>query len=129
MITEKDLKDLRMKLNSTLVDIKLELGELTDAKGEVKPVDFGSDTESTDDAPEEADETEELTTNTAIANDLKKRLENIENALRKISSEERLPSDGQNKNKFGKCEHCHNNISFEVLKVVPKVQGSLVASH
>ncbi len=109
MITEQQLKDLRQKLDSTLVDIKTELGELEDTKGEVKAVDFGSDTESTDDAPEEADEAEELGTNAAIANGLKERLENIANALRKM-----------NKNEFGKCEHCHGDISLEVLQAAPE---------
>ena len=109
MLTEKNLKDLRLKLDSTLVDIKTELGELEDTKGEVKPVDFGSDIESTDDAPEEADEAEELGTNTAIANGLKARLENIENALKKM-----------NKNEYGKCEKCGMDISYEVLSVDPE---------
>ena len=109
MLTEKNLKDLRQKLDSTLVDIKTELGELEDEKGEAKPVDFGSDVESTDDAPEETDEAEEISTNVAIANGLKERLENIENALRKM-----------NKNEFGKCDHCHEDISLEVLTVAPE---------
>ena len=109
MLTEKNLMDLRAKLDSTLVDIKTELGELADDKGEVKPVDFGGDTESTDDAPEEPDEAEELSTNTAITNGLKERLENIENALRKI-----------NENEYGKCEKCKMDISYEVLKIDPE---------
>ncbi len=109
MLTQQQLDELRIKLDSTLVDIKSELGELEDARGEVKPVDFGNDVESSDDAPEEADETEELGTNTAIASGLKERLENIANALRKM-----------NKNEFGKCEKCSMDIPYEVLKVVPE---------
>ncbi len=120
MLTEKNLKDLRQKLDSTLVDIKTELGELEDEKGEAKPVDFGSDVESTDDAPEETDEAEEISTNAAIANGLKERLENVENALRKMSSKGGLSSEGQNKNEFGKCDHCHEDISLEVLTVAPE---------
>jgi len=108
-LTKQQLEELRAKLDATLVDIKSELGDIEDTKGEVKPVDFGSDVESTDDAPEEADEAEELTTNAAIAGGLKERLENIQNALRKM-----------NKNEYGKCEKCGMEISFELLKVDPE---------
>lgn len=109
MLTTQQLEELRAKLDATLVDIKSELGDIEDPKGEVKPVDFGGDVESTDDAPEEADEAEELETNAAIASGLKERLENVQNALRKMD-----------KGEYGKCEHCGMDIPFELLKVDPE---------
>ncbi len=109
MLTKIQLDELRAKLDATLIDIKSELGEITDVKGELKQPEFGSDTESTDDAPEEADEAEELVTNAAIADGLKARLEDIQNALRKMD-----------KNEYGKCEKCGMAISYEILKTVPE---------
>ena len=109
MLNKNQLEKLRTKLDTTLVDIKTELGELEDPKGEVKPVDFGNDTESTDDAPEEADEAEELSGNAAIVSGLKERLENVQNALRKM-----------NENKYGLCEKCGMEIEETVLEVIPE---------
>jgi RNA polymerase-binding transcription factor DksA len=108
-LTKEQLEELRAKLDATLVDIKSELGEIADEKGEVKNPEFGSDVESTEDLPEEADEAEEFATNIAIASGLKSRLEDIEHALRKI-----------NKNEYGKCEKCGMDIDYETLQAVPE---------
>ena len=108
-LTKQQLDELRAKLDATLVDIKSELGEITDDKGEVKNPDFGSDVESTEDLPEEADEAEEFATNIAISSGLKSRLEDIEQALRKI-----------NAGTYGTCEKCKMAIPYEVLDAVPE---------
>ncbi len=109
MLNQNQLDELRGKLDATLVDIKEELGEIETDKGELKHPDFGSDTESSEDLPEEADEAEELATNAAIANGLKIRLEDIQNALRKMD-----------KGDYGKCEKCGMDIDHEVLKINPE---------
>ncbi len=109
MLTKQQLDLLREKLDKTLIDIKEELGEVEDEKGEVKVTEFGSDTESSEDLPEEADEAEELATNIAISSGLKDRLENVQEALRKMDKET-----------YGKCENCGKDIPFEVLEVNPE---------
>lgn len=109
MLTKQQLDLLREKLDKTLIDIKEELGEVEDEKGEVKVTDFGGDVESTEDLPEEADEAEELSTNIAISSGLKDRLENVQEALRKMDKET-----------YGKCENCGKDISFELLEVNPE---------
>lgn len=108
-LTKEQLEELRAKLDATLVDIKSELGEIADEKGEVKNPEFGSDTESTEDLPEEADEAEEFATNIAIAGGLKSRLEDIEQALRKMNAQV-----------YGLCEKCKQDIPYEVLEAVPE---------
>lgn len=109
MLNKEQMDELRARLDATLIDIKEELGEIETDKGELKQPDFGSDTESSEDLPEEADEAEELATNAAIANGLKARLEDIQNALRKM-----------NKNEYGKCEKCGMDIEYEILKINPE---------
>ena len=109
MLTKEQLDLLRTKLDETLISIKEELGDIEDDKGEVKKPDFGNDIESTDDFPEEADEAEEFSTNIAIASGLKDRLENVEEALRKMD-----------KGTYGKCENCGKDIPLEVLEVNPE---------
>ncbi len=108
-LTQEQLNELRSKLDATLVDIKSELGEIADEKGEVKKPEFGSDVESTEDLPEEADEAEEFATNIAISSGLKSRLEDIEQALRKM-----------NAGTYGACEKCKMAIPYEVLQAVPE---------
>lgn len=71
-----------------------------------KPVDFGSETETPD---EEADQTEEMGNQLAIAQDFKNRLENIDLALSKIHSE-----------KYGICEKCGKPIEQEILDIDPE---------
>ncbi len=109
MLTTEQLKELRARLDMTLVDIKEELGEIETDKGEPKMPEFGSDTESSEDSPEEADEAEELATNVAIADGLKARMEDVQNALRKMD-----------KGEYGKCEKCGMDIDYEVLKANPE---------
>ncbi len=108
-LTKKQLDELRTKLDGTLVDIKSELGEIETDKGEMKQPDFGSDVDGNEDLSEEADETEELTADIGIAAGLKERLEDVENALRKMD-----------KGAYGKCEKCGEEISWEVLSAVPE---------
>ena len=75
-------------------------------KREEKPVDFGSDVDGYD---EEADEAEEVGNQLAVANDLKKRLSEIEIALEKIRN-----------GKYGICEKCGRQIEEEILEIDPE---------
>lgn len=108
-LTKQQLDELRAKLDTTLVDIKEELGEIETDKGEIKQPDFGGDVEGNEDLSEEADETEEFSANIAIASGLKERLEDVQNALRKMD-----------KGTYGKCEKCGMDISIDVLLANPE---------
>lgn len=67
--------------------------------------DFGSDV----DVDEETDESEGYGNELAIAQTYKNRLSDIETALEKIKH-----------NKYGACEECNNEISFDLLKIDPE---------
>ncbi len=102
-LTQKEIDALKKKLEATLRDLNKEIVE------DEKPVEFGSDVESTDDAPEEADEAEELSGNAGIAATIRERRDAVEAALRKIAA-----------GKYGACERCTRLIDHEVLAVDPE---------
>lgn len=79
---------------------------LAEIKRDEKPVDFGSDTDHFD---EETDEAEELSNQLAVAQDLKKRLDEIDVALAKIYN-----------GKYGACEQCGKAIEPAVLDIDPE---------
>ncbi len=81
---------------------KLEKEIAEDEKG----VDFGSDIEGGD---EESDEVEERGNRIAVANELKKRLQEIEGALKRIKS-----------GSYGKCLNCEGEISENILDLIPE---------
>jgi len=69
-------------------------------------VDFGADIDGAD---EEADEAEEIGNRAAVTADLKKRLEEIEGALKRIEG-----------GGYGKCLKCGGEISEKILNIVPE---------
>jgi len=99
-MTQEKLKEYKLKLEK---ERTLILGEIKDAE---KPVDFGDDIDHGD---EESDQTEEVGNRLAVAEDLKKRLEDVEEALRKIQE-----------GKYGICEKCGKEIEEEILDIDPE---------
>jgi len=79
---------------------------LAEIKQSEKPVDFGHETENPD---EEIDATEEMGNQMAVADDLKRRLEEVNAALGKI----RVGT-------YGKCEECGKEIEAAVLDIDPE---------
>jgi RNA polymerase-binding transcription factor DksA len=79
---------------------------LREIKDFEKPVDFGSDV---DHGEEKTDEAEELSDRFGEENDLKKRLDAIDEALGKIE-----------KGDYGVCELCGKEIEDEVLDIDPE---------
>lgn len=71
-----------------------------------KPVDFGSGMDHFD---EEADETEEIGNQQAVAQDLKNRLDAIDIALEKIRA-----------GSYGLCEQCKKDIEPVILDIDPE---------
>lgn len=71
-----------------------------------KPQDFGNDV---DDMDEEADEGEAIANRLAMAQALKDRLNEVEQALQKIAA-----------GTYGVCTQCGGQISKEVLDVAPE---------
>ena len=72
-----------------------------------KPVDMGSDVESTFDA--KTDETEEETANAGMVESLKRRAHRVDDALVKME-----------KGKYGSCEKCGKEIEVALLTVDPE---------
>ncbi|MDR3581907.1 MAG: TraR/DksA C4-type zinc finger protein [Candidatus Pacebacteria bacterium] len=79
---------------------------LEEIKQSEKPVDFGEDVDGFE---EETDEAEEIGNQLAVAQDLKRRLDEIDVALSKIHS-----------GTYGKCEKCGKEIESEVLDMNPE---------
>jgi len=102
MIKEKDLQLLKEQLEKEAGELDVEVSRHS------KAPDFGNDSES-DDMSEEADEAEETGNDLGITTSLKERIGEIENALEKM-----------NRNEYGKCESCGEEISLELLKVDPE---------
>ncbi len=98
-----ELAALKQKLDATLRDLNTEIAE------NEKVPEFGSDIESADDAPEEADEAEELSANAGKAAALRERRDAVEAALRKIAE-----------GTYGFCERCSQPIDNAVLGVDPE---------
>lgn len=79
---------------------------LREIKDFEKPVSFGDDVDHFD---EKTDEVEEESNRFGEENDLKKRLDEIDNALQKIEL-----------GNYGACESCKKQIEEEVLDVDPE---------
>jgi RNA polymerase-binding transcription factor DksA len=94
------LKEYKIKLEKERILVS---GEISRAE---KPVDFGSDIDHGD---EKADESEEVGNQLAVAEDLKKRLAEIEIALEKIRT-----------GRYGICENCGEPIEEEILDIDPE---------
>lgn len=101
MLNEKQLQELKEVLEKEAGELEAQLSSVSKTK------DFGSDVET--DFSQEADEAEEFANNLGLQDTLKERLQNIEEALDKMSRGE-----------YGKCENCGKDISFELLKVNPE---------
>lgn len=99
-MNETQLKEYKTKLEKERTLI------LAEIKKEERPVDFGSDI---DHGEEDSDKSEEEGNQLAVANDLKKRLDEIDVALAKIPT-----------GKYGACEHCGKPIEGDVLDVDPE---------
>ena len=102
MINEKDLQLLKEQLEKEAGELDVEVSRHS------KAPDFGDDVEG-EDMAEEADEAEETGNDLGITTSLKERIGEIENALEKM-----------NRNAYGKCESCGEEISLELLKVDPE---------
>ena len=104
MLTEKDIQDLKKKLEKEQEDLVSELQEVR------RPLaaEMGDDV---DHLEEEADETEAFITNQSLDQTFKERLENVKAALFKISQ-----------NKYGYCEKCGHEIELEVLQADPETR-------
>ena len=79
---------------------------LREIKDFEKPVNFGDDVDHFD---EKTDEVEEVSNRFGEENDLKKRLDEIDNALQKIE-----------KGNYGVCESCKKQIEEEILDIDPE---------
>jgi RNA polymerase-binding transcription factor DksA len=79
---------------------------ISEIKQNERPVNFGTDTDHGD---EETDKSEEMGSQMAMAEDLKMRLSEIDEALAKIQS-----------GKYGICETCHKEIEEEILDIDPE---------
>ena len=101
MLTQKDARELKKKLEKTKTDLEKEIHEL-----EEKSPDFGNDT---DHFEEEESETIEHKTQFGIAHELRKRLADVETALEKIQE-----------HTYGKCENCAKEIEIEMLRIDPE---------
>lgn len=102
MLTKEKIAEYKEILEGARKSVLAEIAE------EEKPVDFGADIDSLE---EETDEAEETENKMAAARALKERLNEIEGALKKIEA-----------GRFGICENCGQEISKEVLEVVPESQ-------
>ncbi|HEY4523949.1 MAG TPA: TraR/DksA C4-type zinc finger protein [Candidatus Paceibacterota bacterium] len=101
MLNDTEIATFKQKLEEERKQIELEIKNLE------KSPDFGSDVTELND--EEADEAEEFSTNVGIADTLKIRLREIEDALKKVR--ERT---------YGKCEKCGKDIEPDLLHVNPE---------
>lgn len=103
MLTEKEIENLKKKLEKEQADIMAELNGLQKSEA----VDMGHETADIQD--EQADEAEELNTDLAISQPLKERLEGVKATLFKIEQ-----------GKFGFCEKCGAEIEKEILEIDPE---------
>ena len=101
MLSESQIGELKKKLEEERASVEREIKALE------KVPEFGSDV--TDYNEEEADEAEEWSTNVGIAESLKERLNEVKNALEKITE-----------GRYGKCEACGEEIDLKVLGVNPE---------
>lgn len=99
-MTPDKLKEYKKKLEKERMMISEEI------KRNEKPVDLGVDLPRFE---EESDMAEEVGNQLAIVEDLKKRLNDIDNALQKVE-----------KGTYGTCEICHKPIEPEILDIDPE---------
>ncbi len=99
-MTPDTLKEYKNKLEKERALLNQEI------KRTEKPVDLGIDVPRFE---EESDASEEVGNQMAIADDLKVRLEDIEDALQKISN-----------GTYGICEKCDRPIEKEILDIDPE---------
>jgi len=99
-MTAQELKTFEQKLLAEKKDIEEQIKKLGEE------LDFGDDVDSLE---EETDETEEFANRLGVRNVLEKRVEEIENALRKMG-----------KNEYGICEKCRKEIEVKLLEVNPE---------
>lgn len=95
-----NLERFKIKLEDSKQKIEKEIAELQ------KVTDFGNDVDSFE---EESSESEQFGNQLAVAQDLRNQLADIEAALWKTE-----------KGTYGKCEKCGNEISEDVLEIVPE---------
>lgn len=100
MLNTEQIKEFKNELE------KIKAGLLAQIKDLESPVDFGDDIDHMD---EESDETEEFGNRLSITKALKERLQNVESALLKLAE-----------NRYGACEKCGKEISWEILKIDPE---------
>jgi len=100
MLTKEKIDQFKKELEQARDRLMREIAN------EEKPVDFGNDVE---DFSEEADEAEEASNRTAIAHDQKKDLEEVNEALQRIE-----------KNTYGICTNCGQEIGEDVLRIAPE---------
>jgi len=99
-MTKEKLEVCKNKLQHERLLIVREIKDLE------KPVDFGSDI---DHFEEKAEEVEDISNRFGEKNDLKKRLDQVEQALQKIETGD-----------YGVCETCGKNIEEEILDIDPE---------
>jgi DnaK suppressor protein len=99
-MNQDQLKEYKMKLEKERTLI------LSEINHEEKPVDFGADIDHGDEA---SDAVEEMGNQLAVAEDLKKRLNEMDIALDKIQ-----------KGIYGICEKCGKQIEQDILSIDPE---------
>jgi DnaK suppressor protein len=99
-MNETQLKEYKAALEKERAMISAEIAQ------DEKPVDFGNDIDHGD---EESDRSEQVGDQLAAAQDLKKRLNEIDIALGKIQS-----------GGYGTCEKCGKPIEHEILAIDPE---------
>lgn len=100
MLSKTDIKKFEARL---LEDKKRVWDEIQKLES---PTDFGDDIDHGD---EEGDEDEELENTSSVAETLRNRLADIEDAINKIKTGE-----------YGVCEECGREIELEVLETAPE---------
>ena len=99
MLTKENIEDYKKKLEAERVKL------LSEIKEEETPTNFGDDI----DPDEEADEAEEFADKKAIAQGLRDRANEVEEALSRIEN-----------GSYGACSACGKEIEREVLDAAPE---------
>jgi len=104
MLTKEQIQNFKEKLEQTKADLEKQVKDL-----EGKVPEFGSET---DHFEEEADEAEQFGTNLGIAQALRGRLVNVNQALQKIAA-----------GTYGQCENCKNQeVPLKNLETNPELR-------
>jgi len=99
-MTNEKLNEYKKRLEKERALLNIEV------KRTEKPIDIGTDVTRFE---EESDMSEEVGNQLAVAGDLKNRLDDVENALERITAGE-----------YGKCEKCGKPIEEEILDIDPE---------